>query len=469
MLYYQGFGGIDGVLAGSKHCFLLKSREGLVEKILHDCGSNLEESPEEKKKRGLSLPFQVSNLDAVVISHDHDDHAGELYRLRLNQYSGRYYGHEATRDLVEMDLQQFASREAEQSKRENRGEIFNYDDSRSIMERFQGLMYGTTVQLSKNIKATLYDAGHIVGSAQVLYEINDEGRTIKILTCVDLGRSDIDVPVIRYPHTEFPKDIDYCFIESTYGGKKHSDREKSRGELEQLIMTIYKEKRRATIATFAKMRSLILISDSYHVFQKLNFPSDFKIYLDSPVAVQSNRIMISHKECLDPQARIDSRNKFWTSSGFPNLQITRNRAESARLDTLPGPYIILTAAGMFNMGRSPRHLKNHIEDPRAIVCTSGYQVPGTSGWQLEQGKEKFPKLMIEGREYKYNAQFFRLRGYSAHADGNDCIRHVLENVKPRKKVFIVHGETESQNWTLAQFTSRGISAEIPRFGKIYEL
>jgi metallo-beta-lactamase family protein len=487
MIIYQGFGGIDGIVAGSKHLFTLSNGNG-IETILHDCGNNLGEDGEKKElyaRPDSSLPFQAAKLNAVVISHAHEDHSGDIWKLRANFYSGYFFGTEPTKEIIDLDLQQSASREFERAKKFNdsiRGKkdsagkfidfqqpSFTYNNAKEIREKFQGLKYGMTVQVSKNVKATFYDAGHIIGSGQVLYEIEDNGRKIKILSCVDLGRSDFDTPIIRSPHTQFPDDIDYCFIESTYGGQKHQSRQQTKDQLEEVIMRGIKEKKRMLFGVFAKQRSQWVLNDFYQIFKKGNLPDNFKFYFDCPSAIGVNRVIMRHPECLDELARHDFKDKSQHPFKFPNLRIVQSRTESESLDFLPGPIAIASASGMWAMGRITRHLRHFIQDPSAQLFQTGYQAAGTAGQLLQEGKEKHPSINIDGQSYPFNAEVIRLKGYGAHADGEDCINHVLKNVKPRKKVFIVHGEKDQQDWMLNQFRQRQMPAEIVRKNQVYEL
>lgn len=477
MITYQGYGGIDGVVAGSKHLFALD-----LEKILHDCGSLMEHGGKKEEKE---LPFNAKDLAAVVLSHGHFDHMGESQRLHIAGYPGNYFGHEATAELFKIHLEDTANSEhfrvekynkTIKGKRDASGKFvpfikseFSSQDAKEIMGNVQGLKYGITVQISENVKATFYDAGHIIGSSQVLYEFNDKGKKVKFLTCVDLGRADIDAPILPAPFTDFPKDIDYCMIESTYGNRGHKDRETSKQELEEVLMRGIKDKKRMLIGAFSIMRTHQILSDLYWIYKKGELPENFKIYLDSPSALKVDAVIMRHPECMDEQAKQDFENRIENPFRFKNLEITKSRRESELLDRLAGPYVILSASGMWFMGRVVRHLQNHIEDPNALLIQTGYQVPGCIGAKIEEGNEKNPEIKIEEKEYKYNAEHFRLRGYGAHADGDGCVKHVAEYVKPAKKTFIVHGEKEQQDWTLQQLKAKGLEAEIVRKNQKYQL
>ncbi|VVB78814.1 Beta-Casp domain protein [uncultured archaeon] len=478
---YQGYGGVDGKVAGSKHLFTIENGKG-IEKILHDCGSNLEGNGNGNSN---PLPFKCEELNAVVFSHGHYDHMGDLPKLHMQGYKGSYFGQEVTKEIAQMQLAETVNQEFRRSseynqtikgRRDEIGEFIPFkkphfvrSDVKSMMSNFQGMKYNIGVNITDNVKVTFYDAGHIIGSSQVLYEINENGKKTKILTCVDLGRSDVDSPILNYPHTKFPEDIDYCFIESTYGGRKHADKEKSRIELESVLLDGIKNQKRMLIGAFSIMRTHTILSDLYWIYKRGSFPKDFKIYLDSPGALKMNAIIKRHPECMDGQATVDFRSPKENPFSFPNLVTVKDSKMSYDIDSMKGPYAVISASGMWFMGKIVRHLKSHIEDEKSLLIQTGYQVPGKIGAFLEEGREKHPRINIEGQNFKYRAEQARIRSYGAHADGDDCVKHIMENVKPRKKVFIVHGEKEQSDWTKSKLESLGMNSEIVRLGKVYKL
>lgn len=469
MLQFKGFGGIDGEVAGTKYVFRLKNYG--MEKILHDCGSTMEGSP---KKVDDSLPFSVSDINAVVLSHGHFDHIGDLIKLPVKGYDGNYFCHEATKEIAKIQLRGMAETHNKEikGKKDSKGDFLPFvkaEQVNKILEKFNGVKYGIPLKISDNVHVTFYDAGHIIGSSQVLYEFNDHGKKINILTCVDLGRSDIEVPLVKRPERSFPVEIDYCFIESTYGSRLHAEKEQSKAQLEEILLKGIGDNKRMLMGAFSIMRTHAILSDLFSIYKAGKLPDDFKIYLDSPSAVSINPIISRHKECMDEQARKDFFNPKENPFKFPNLKIIREKSKSQELDKIPGPYLVISASGMWFMGRVVEHLKSHIEDPNALLIQTGYQVPGCTGALIEEGKEKHPTINIEGQTFNYEADQVRIRSYGAHADGNDCVKHVVNYVQPKKGVFVVHGEREAQEWTKAQLEANGLKAEIVRKDQVYNL
>jgi metallo-beta-lactamase family protein len=477
MIQYRGYGGIDGEVAGSKHLFTINNSG--IEKILHDCGSSMEE----ESGMGKKLPFNCHDLSAVVISHGHFDHWGEIYNVHLGGYGGKYFAQEVTAEIIDMQIGETINQEFRRINEYNqkikgkkdksgkfipfRRQVFFRTDANEIIQNIEKIKYGESFQVSKNVRATFLDAGHIIGSAQVLYEINDN-RKIKILTCVDLGRSDIDSPIVKAPCRDFPEDIDYCFIESTYGNKKHADKEQSRQELEETLIRGIGEKKRMLIGAFSVMRTHAILSDFYWIYKRGNLPRDFKIYLDSPGAIKIDDIIANHPEIMDEQSKIDfsgPENPF----NFPNLVVVKDRKLSFDLDEKKGPYAIIAASGMWFMGRIVRHTQSHIEDTNALLMVTGYQIPGKLGALIEEGRDKHHFVNIEGKRYRYLAESIRLRSYGAHADGDDAFNHVTQFVKPKKGIFVVHGEREQEENMQRRFQDAGFTAEIVRKNKDYVL
>jgi len=473
MLEYRGLGGVDGTVAGSKHLFTLKTNSG-VEKLIHDCGSQMGETRTEKQFN--QWEELVNGTSVLSLSHGHFDHIGEVYKLYGKGYNGRCYGHGASMDILSSQLKTQINQEwvNVKGRKDEKGQwmkpSFTSKDLEKITEKMNPVGYNKTIQISPNIRATYFDAGHIIGSCQVLYEFNDDKKIVKVLTAVDLGRSDIDAPILNYPCRSFPSGIDFCFIESTYGDRAHTDRNQTRKDLKNVLDRIVSENRRGVMGTFAIGRSHWILDDLFELYLKGEINPNLKIYVDSPSISEGEKIILEHKECLDPRAvQLFNPNNSENPFKFRNLVYPKNKKQSNSLDQMKGPYLIISASGMWFMGRVKDHLKAHIEDPGTILIQTGYQVPGCIGHMLEQGKEKNPTINIDGKSYRYKAEQVRLRGYSAHADGNGCVQHVSEFIKPTKTTFVVHGERQQSEWTQAQLTARGQNAEIIRKNKVYEL
>jgi metallo-beta-lactamase family protein len=464
----QGFGGIDGVCAGFTWCFKLIDQYGGIEKVLQDYGNNMKD-----KKPGN---FNIDDIVAFVLSHGHFDHMGNIDLLAAGGYKGKCYTHAASKELTKIQL--LGNISYDNWKHKNRGgdkPSLTYKQAKAFIDNqfVEGIGYGQQLNLSDNIKVTLYDAGHIIGSSQVLYEINVNGETVKILTAIDLGRSDCDVPIIREPFIDFPDDIDFAFIESTYGAHQHKNRQETREELCGYTQKLIKDNRRGIISAFSTGRTASVLSDLYWGFEQGMFPEDFRIFLDSPGAAQQIPLVKRHEDCWDDMTLAAMKGKYHIFK-FPNLKIIRTKKESDALDKLTresdAPYVIISASGMGSMGRIVKHIKSHISHDDVDYFITGYQAPGTNGWQLERGTDS---LKIDGKEVPVSANVIRLRGYGAHADGKGCVKHIVDYVKPSKGVIVAHGDKKQNDWMLENLVkafdkkNQSVPVEIARMGTTY--
>jgi metallo-beta-lactamase family protein len=237
----------------------------------------------------------------------------------------------------------------------------------------------------------------------------------------------------------------------------------------EVVMRAIKDKKRMLAASFAIMRTQWFLSDLYDIYKEGKLPSDFKIYFDSPTANDVNKVMLKNPDCLDDRAREELLNKNENFLNFPNLVYVPNKQKSMALDSLREPHLLISASGMWFMGRVKSHLKSHISDSQTTLISMGYQCPGCIGSLLEQGKEKNPVIKIDGEDHRYLAEHVRLRGYSAHADGNQCVRHVCEKIKPLVGAFAVHGEQPNIDWTVNEIRKKGRNAQGVVKNKFYRL
>jgi metallo-beta-lactamase family protein len=422
------------------------------------------------------LEHTLDNVVGSVISHGHFDHMGDLDLWAEKGHNFPIYTHKASKDLTR--IQFLGNIGYDQWKFENgRGDEpqLSYQQAKKFIdERFvDDIGYGEPQKLSDNITATFYDAGHIIGSSQVLYEVNVDGKTVKILTAVDLGRSDIDIPIINKPHIVFPNDIDYALIESTCGGHLHKNCIETREEVYEHMKRIDRDKRIGIFGLLSTGRTHSALHDQYWSFQQGTLSDEFMIFLDSPSAAQQIPLTKKHDEIWD-ERMLDMMKSKYNLFDHPNLRIIRGRDESKALDKpnmlRKAPFVIDASSGMWSMGNIVRHLKAYVENENVDLFICSYQAPGTLGWQLANGAKK---LKISGKEYKVKAKVHRIRGYGAHADGTQCVNHIVDYVKPKKGVLVTHGEKKGNNWMLEHLVkafdkkSLNVPVKIARYGTVY--
>jgi metallo-beta-lactamase family protein len=421
---------------GSKHLLEIERGSNVI-RILTDCGIEYGHG-----RRDPPLRFDPKTLDAVVLTHGHADHVGELPTLMAKGYLGHYISTPATKDIVRQQLLT-EQRIAEWRAKESGGKVrFTQQDIARAMQQFRLHDYLVPRELAPGVRVTFYDAGHILGSAQALYEIQDEnGRWMRILMSGDLGRLDNETAFNRKPDLQYPKDIDYILMESTRGSQRQATREDSRKAWEDIVQDACRNGRRVVCGAFSIMRAQLVLDDLYRLHLNGRLPRDLPIFLDSPSAVEVIDIIRNHPECYTPQVARELARQGDNSFDFPNLHVTVTKEDSKRINRLKGPFIVIATSGMWDHGRVRYHLEQVIDDPNALLVQTGYQARGTLGRRLQEGPAEHPKLRIAQHYQKYKAGLRMIHGYSGHADIDDITKHLAGT--HAKGIFLVHGEQQS--------------------------
>jgi metallo-beta-lactamase family protein len=439
------FYGAAQTVTGSQHMIEVNGH-----RILLDCGL-YQGKRTEATERNRVLPYDSRTVDVMVLSHAHTDHAGNIPNLVKSGFRGDIVCTHATRDLCSvmlLDSGHIQERDVEfvNKKRAKRGEppvepIYTQADARASLEYFTSQNYNRTRQLVPGVDLTFIDAGHMLGSASVILDIDDKetGKETRVVFSGDIGRKGI--PIIRDPQA--PEFADILIIESTYGDRIHEAYLDSEKELERIINTTYRRGGKIIIPAFAVGRTQQLVFTFNKLAQQGDIPR-LPIYVDSPLAVNTTSVFRSHPECYDAETQDfvmggkGNRDPF----GFDNLFYTRSLEESKQLNFMREPAIIISASGMAETGRILHHLKNNIEDPRTTILIVGWQAPHTLGRRLVDG-EKI--VNIFGDKYHNNAHVEVLNGFSGHADRNELADWVRGMKRKPRRTFLVHGELEAMN------------------------
>ncbi len=438
------FWGAAQTVTGSMH--LLEVNDN---KFLLDCGL-FQGHRAETYERNLHFPFDPVNIDAVILSHAHIDHSGNLPNLVKQGFGGTVWTTAATRDLCgAMLLDSGHIQEADvaylNKKRARKGEppvppLYTRQDAINTLPSFVGVGYERTMFVADGVKVTFYDAGHILGSAIVEIDIIDHAdndRHLKIVFSGDLGRE--EMTILRAP--TFRSAADYVLTESTYGNRLHSSVQEGEKILEAVINATYEHHGKVIIPSFAVGRTQELVYALHRLTNAKRIP-DIPIYVDSPLAVNATEIFRLHPEDYNSELRAfaaETRNH--DPFGFERLHYIRNVEESKALNNSHDPMVIISASGMCEAGRILHHLKNNIEDAHNCVLFVGYQAENTLGRRIVDGEKK---VRIFGEPYRVRARVYKVDGYSAHADRKgllDWADHF--DRKQVKKYFVVHGEPES--------------------------
>ncbi|MBN1312922.1 MAG: MBL fold metallo-hydrolase [Anaerolineae bacterium] len=437
------FHGAAQTVTGSQHLINVNGY-----KVLLDCGL-YQGKREESRRRNQELPFDAAEVDAVVLSHAHIDHSGNIPNLVKSGFRGKIICTSATQDLCNamlLDSGYIQEKDAEYAnkKRAKRGEppvepIYTQEDATEALEYFEGIEYKQPYKLNDSITVTLHDAGHMLGSSIVALDIKESktGPSTRIVFSGDLGRP--NVPILCDP--VFLKSADILLIESTYGGRTHPPIEDSAEELKQIITRTYKRGGKVIIPAFAVERTQLLVYVLNRLYHNGELP-DEPIYVDSPLAVNVTEVFRRNPEYFDDETRhyLKLEDPDGDVFGFKRLQYIRDVEESKKLNTLEGPCVIISASGMAEAGRIQHHLKNNIEDRKNTVLIVGWQAPQTLGRRLV---EKVPKVRIFGEQYRLKAEVVTLNGFSGHADHHGLLTWAKSFRKSPERVFVVHGDPDA--------------------------
>ncbi|MBN1427548.1 MAG: MBL fold metallo-hydrolase [Anaerolineae bacterium] len=437
------FHGAAHTVTGSQHLITVNGY-----KVLLDCGL-YQGKREESRRRNQTLPFNASEVDAMVLSHAHIDHSGNIPNLVKSGFSGRIICTNATGALCNtmlLDSGYIQEKDAEYAnkKRAKRGEppiepIYTQEDAAESLSHFEGVEYSQPYHLNDFITVTLYDAGHMLGSSIVVLDIKESktGPTTRLVFSGDLGRPNI--PILCDPAIIDTADI--LLVESTYGGRTHPPIEDSAQALKEIITRTYRRGGRVIIPAFAVERTQLLVYMLNKLYHNGELPGQ-PIYVDSPLAVNVTEVFRKHPQYFDDETMryLKREDPDGDIFGFDRLQYIRDVEQSKELNTLQGPCVIISASGMAEAGRIQHHLKNNMENPNNTILIVGWQAPDTLGRRLV---EKVPKVKIFGEEHFLKAEVVTLNGFSGHADHQGLVSWVQAFKKCPKHVFVVHGDPEA--------------------------
>ena len=434
------FCGAAGTTTGSQHLLEVNGK-----RILLDCGLYQGRRQDEYEINCCFPHLDPASIDAVVLSHAHIDHSGNLPNLCSKGYSGNIYATFATRDLCQIMLADCARIQASDVKWLNkrlkkegqplREPIYSVEDADACMRQFVNVGYDRPLPISDGVSLTFLDAGHILGSAQVLLEIEDQedGEKKRFLFSGDVGRGDNDI--LRDPAVA--REIDFLLMESTYGGREHEMPTRADDRLVAILERSLERGGKILIPAFAVERTQALLWALHQLFEEERIP-EVPVYVDSPLAVNATEIFRLHPECFNEEVHRflhEKRNPF----GFDGLTLIREVQKSKDLNAQEGQSIIISASGMCEAGRILHHLRNGIGDPRTTVLFVGYCAQQTLGWKIRQ---RWEEVRIFGETFKVKAAVEELDSFSGHADHSELLDYFGAMTGPRGKVWLVHGEQE---------------------------
>lgn len=439
------FVGAAQTVTGSMH--LVRTKGG---SILLDCGL-YQGRRREAYERNKDLPLPVKDIVAVVLSHAHIDHSGALPMLVKHGYRGPVYATPATRDLATVMLADAASIQQQDARYLNRHAekdgldidvakpLYDEDDVLRTIGLFHSVPYGFKSYLGPDICLTFLDAGHVLGSAITLLDVNEGGKTTRIAFTGDLGR--MNMPILEDP--QVPNDVDVLITESTYGDRLHDDIRKMEDDLAAVVKRTYERGGKVIIPSFALERAQEVVFALKQLKGQGRLPN-IPVYVDSPLTVKITDIFKLHPECYDAETRELLRGKN-SPFEFEELEYSESIEDSKAITTSDEPMIVISASGMCEAGRILHHLRSTIESPKNTVLIVGYQAQHTLGRRLV---EKRDRVKIFGIERQRRADVVVLNGFSAHADQKDLLTYVsaCRSAGGRlKRIALVHGEPGPQD------------------------
>ena len=459
------FSGAAREVTGSCHILRVAGRT-----VLLDCGmfqGKRKESAEKNKR----LPVPIGEIDAVVLSHAHIDHAGRLPLLVNRGYEKTIWATSATRDLCALMLADSAhiqEKDADFLSRKTRETIeplYSMKDAVQTLESMVGVPYHKWFDVVPGVVRALYvDAGHILGSASVIVEATENGATKRLVFSGDVGRSGL--AIIRDPEPPTQVAADAVIMESTYGDRDHVPVDTAREELGRIVRETAARGGKILIPAFAVGRVQELVYDLHALARAKRIP-EIPIFIDSPLATDATTVFEMHPEVFDrAEALVQDVPKLFE---FELVRFTRDVAESKALNTLSGPAIIIAASGMAESGRILHHLAHGASDPRNTILVVGFMAEHTLGRRIV---ERRPVIKVFGDEIPLRARVEILNGYSAHADRNELTRWLdaVHAVSPAlREVWLVHGEPEAQDALSGALAAKGYRVSSPAAGEKRDL
>ena len=438
------FHGAAHTVTGSQHLLDINGS-----KLLLDCGL-YQGKRADTYERNLNFAFDARSVDAVILSHAHIDHAGNLPNLVKQGYEGHIFATHATVELASLmiaDSARIQESDAEyvNKKRAQRGEspiepLYTTADADDVAAMFKGVDYGEAFEPIPGVVARLYEAGHILGSAGVSLEIEEKGRKTRLWFSGDIGR--YRMPLLRDPI--LPDAADYMIMESTYGDKSHSNPENAFIEFRDVVKRTIERGGKVIVPAFAVGRTQELVYNLNEMMQDHDVPR-VPVYVDSPLAVNATQVFRNHTECFDDETRKFVLEARHPALDFKMLTYVKSVEESKALNERSDPMIIISASGMAETGRIVHHIRNNIQNPKNTICIVSWQAPNTMGRRLADRERQ---VNIFGKMYKRKCDVATIGGLSGHA-GQDLLVRYATGVKDTvKQIFLVHGE-EKQAMTLA--------------------
>lgn len=469
------FLGATKIVTGSN--FLV---EAAGKKFLVDCGL-YQGKAELEEQNYREFDYNPAEIDFMLLTHAHIDHSGRIPKLYNDGFKGPIYAHKATCDLCQImlpDSGHIQEMEAEWKNKkrirkgqQTRGPLYTAEDALKCMEIFVPVKYDEIIQVSENIYVRFNDAGHMLGSSTIEIWAKEDGKETKAVFSGDLGNNDI--PLLSEP--TMIDNCDYLVMESTYGSRLHIRNDQKAELFLKIVSETIDNGGTVVIPSFAVGRTQEILYEINKIKENRHdeeFLREYRtlmkvpVYVDSPLAISATQVFKENMDLFEDEVK-EEMERGNNPLEFPGLKFTQTADESKALNENPEPCIIISASGMCDVGRIKHHLKHNLWNPNSTILFVGYQAPGTLGYSIVNGAKR---VKIFGEEIAVNARIEYIEGYSGHADQDGLMNFVYSFRKKPKKVFLIHGEEESQEVLGQKIENEAqLPVIIPSYGETYEL
>jgi len=458
------FEGAARTVTGSRHRITFGEHSWLL-----DCGL-YQGHRDEAERINRTFRFDPAGLDAVVLSHAHLDHSGNLPTLVAQGFGGPIHATAPTTDLCAPMLGDSAflmQRDVEHVNRHGRGRprrqpLYAPQDVDRTLASFQSHPYHASWNLFDGVRVEYFDAGHILGAAITTFEFTANGQKRRLCMGGDLGRA--GRRILKDPET--PPGADVLVLESTYGNRDHPDRDRCGEDLSRIVHRTLDRGGRLLVPAFAVGRTQELVATLHDLMEHKRIP-EIPVFVDSPLASKATEVFRHHPECFDEETRRQFAEGDGSPFGFGRLRYVGSPEESKALNARRDPCIIVAASGMCEGGRILHHLQHGLGNERNTVLFVGFQAEGTLGRRLREGAET---VSIFGEPVRRRAEVAAIDGFSAHADQGELVAWVA-SMNPRpKRVFLVHGEMDPAAALAEKLVERlSVDVHIPALGEQWDL